>query len=222
MKKSSYKEHLDSITLDIEFLVISVIQGVALGTLAENITKYVANFQFEYWPYILAGFLLVLTFWSQAIIHALSFIDWPLDMLHSMLYFLVSLIEIMAFHFIGQPLLWFGFNLGFFVAAGLLYLWDLKMINQHRDLFKGSPARLALYKHMYTRQLFEMKVILPLGIIFITGCFLLILNFPDFFINQHYHPVLGVLQALIGLGVLIDSVINFKRRAVLIGRLEAI
>jgi len=182
----------------------------------------VANFQFEYWPYIISGFLLVLTFWSQAIIHALSFIDWPTDMLHTLLYFLVSLIEVMAFHFIGMPVYWFGFILAFFVAASLLYYWDLRMIWRHKAAFSDTPADLALYHHILSRQLFEMKVIVPAGIIFILICYLLVLTQPNFFISQHYHPILGVAQALFGLFVLVDSLKNFNKRSRLITQASTI
>lgn len=91
------KERLDQFVLDIEFLLISVVQGVALGALAAGAIEPLATMDYQYFPYIVAGFLLILTFWSQAIVHSLSFINWPLDLGHNFLYFLASLVEVLAF-----------------------------------------------------------------------------------------------------------------------------
>ncbi len=57
------QEKLDQFTLDIEFLLISVVQGVALGALATGASIPLSNMDLQYWPYILSGFLLILTFW---------------------------------------------------------------------------------------------------------------------------------------------------------------
>src|ERR1700754_633124 len=103
------RERLDQFVLDIEFLLISAVQGVALGALAGAASEPISSLNFQYWPYILSGFLLILTFWSQAIIHSLSFIKWPLDLWHNFLYFLMGLIEFLAFNHLQDPLRWFVF-----------------------------------------------------------------------------------------------------------------
>ena len=41
--------NLDQTVVDIEFLLISVIQGVALATLATNAVSPISNLQIEYW-----------------------------------------------------------------------------------------------------------------------------------------------------------------------------
>lgn len=212
------KARLDQFVVDIEFLLISVIQGVALGALATNATEIIKIFQFEYWLYIVSGFLFILNFWSQAIIHTLSFIDWPLDMTHNFLYFLVSLIEVMAFSQLMNPLGWFTFISLFFVLAYCLYWFDLSLIKKHKEKFQETDSRKKLYDHIIKRELFEFKALLPLGLLFnILAALFIFLN-PNLFIKNNFHIFLIFFQALFGLGVLIDSVKNFKKRSQLISQ----
>ena len=105
-----------------------MVQGVALGALGTAASQPLSNLDFQYWPYILSGFLLILTFWSQAIIHSLSFIKWPLDIRHNFLYFLAGLVEFLAFEHLQDPLRWFIFQLLFVIVASVLYYIDLKLI----------------------------------------------------------------------------------------------
>ncbi|MBI3485366.1 hypothetical protein HY025_00310 [Candidatus Daviesbacteria bacterium] len=183
------REKLDGIVLDIEFLLISVVQGVALVSLADNSSHIISNLHFEYWLYVLSGLLLILIFWSQAIIHALSFIDWPMDLVHSFLYFLVSLVEIMAFSAMDNPLLWFGFIVGLFVVAAGLYIFDLNLIKKHESVFNTKQKKL-LFNHILSRQLFELKFLVPAGFIFNLSAFLLIYFFKDIFLENRFHLTL--------------------------------
>lgn len=87
MPLNSTKEGVVAIALDIEFILISVIQGMALQMLAGKAIEVFGKFQSEYYFYIFSGFVLILIFWSQSIIHALSFIHWPISLTHTFLYF---------------------------------------------------------------------------------------------------------------------------------------
>lgn len=69
------KNRLDQFVLDIEFLLISVVQGVVLATLAASAVGPITKLQFEFWLYIISAFLVIIIFWSNAIVHALSFIS---------------------------------------------------------------------------------------------------------------------------------------------------
>ncbi len=91
------REHLDGTVVDIEFLLIAVIQGFALATLAVDSDAVISGRDWIYWPYVLAAFILILNFWSLAIIHSISFISWPFDLIHTLLYFLVAFVEVAAF-----------------------------------------------------------------------------------------------------------------------------
>ncbi len=209
------REKLDQFVLDIEFLLISVVQGVALGALASSASQPLSQMQFQYWPYIVSGFLLILTFWSQAIIHSLSFIKWPLDLTHNFLYFLAGLVEFLAFEHLTDPFRWFIFQFVFVAVAALLYLVDLRLIKQHKTDFKTEREK-ELYKHILEEQQNEMKTLIPTGFIFNGLAVYLIWVYPEFFITQGYHIIIVGLQVLFNLVIIAVSLKSFKKRSKLI------
>jgi hypothetical protein len=73
---------LDQLVLDIELVLISVVHGVALSTLAIEGGPKVAAMEPLVLLYLATGLLFVLSFWSVAIIHAISFAMWPMDLGH--------------------------------------------------------------------------------------------------------------------------------------------
>lgn len=209
---------LDNIIVDIEFLLISVIQGVALATLAANAANSISNLQIEYWLYILSAFVLLLIFWSQAIIHVLSFIDWPFELTHNFLYFLTSFIEVIAFTHMTRPLFWFIFMFAFVLSSGILYLADLKFIQSRKIRYEKIPAGKVLYTNIIKEQKFSLAMFVPLGLLFNFTAFLLILIFPKYFLEQKFHVFLAIIQTLFGIGILIKSVRSFRQRSDLIKR----
>lgn len=210
------KAKLDAFVLDIEFLLISVVQGVALAALAGSAVVPISNFQFEYWPYIATAFIFILIFWSQAIIHALSFIDWPLNLGHTFLYFLASFVEVMTFSQIQNPLKWFEFVFAFFVVAAFLYIHDLQLIKAHKPLFQDTPKRQTLYANILSDHLFELRVLVPAGFIFNFVALSLIRLLPEVFIGYHYHLMLILVQTIFSIVTLVHSMKSFKRRTRLI------
>jgi hypothetical protein len=209
------KDKLDQFTLDIEFLLISIVQGVAIAALGGEAVKIIAAAQWQYIPYIVAGFLFILIFWSGAIIHAVSFIDWPLDLTHNFFYFLASLIEVIAFGFMDNPLVWFITIFFFFLAAEVLYIIDYKLILSRKDVFE-SKAQIKLYTDLIAEQRFELSTIVPAGIIFNAICIFLIYTNPQLFLGQQYHLVLICLQVLFSFGFLALIIKSFKKRSHLI------
>lgn len=210
------KDKLNQFTLDIEFLLISVVQAAALGALAGAASEPLSNLDFQYWPYILSGFLLILTFWSQAIVHALSFIRWPLDLAHNFLYFLLGLVEFLAFAHLGDPLRWFIFQLIFFIVASVLYFVDLRLIKIGQAHFDKTRAEVALYKHILNEQVREIKTLLPMGLIFNTTAVYLIWKFPETFLAAHNHVYIVGIQVLLTIYILSVSLTSFKVRSRLI------
>lgn len=210
------KKALDQFAVSIEFLLISVVQGAALAALATYTAIAVDTLRIATILYITASFLIILNFWSQAIIHTLSFIDWPLDMIHNFLYFLIAFIEIIAFAHITNPLAWFGFMSLFFLAAGLLYLFDLHLIRMHEKKFDATESGKTLYRHIIHRELFEAKILVPLAILYTLGCFLAIYFFPNLFLIKNYQIALIGIQVSFASFSLYDSVRNFNTRTKLI------
>lgn len=215
MKGHFSRERLNQFVLDIEFLLISIIQGLALAVLAGEAVTPISQLQFEYWPYILTAFLTILTFWSQAIIHALSFVKWPINITHSFLYFLVSFVEVMTFYHIKNPQEWYIFTFLFFMVVTVLYFFDLRMIKASKEHFT-SPKEMKLYEHIYRGQLFDMKTLLPAALVFNAASFVLIKLYPSAFLNNNMHVIIGSLQALFTFLFLANSLFSFRKRTQLI------
>lgn len=209
------KEKLDQFVLDIEFLLISVVQGVALAALAASAAGPIGDFKLEYFPYIISSFIFVLNFWSQAIIHTLSFIDWPFDLTHNFLYFLVSFVEVMAFSHLTDPFKWFGFISLFFVVAAFLYLFDFSLIKKHEKKFQDTKRSRDLFQHIVKRQTFELFTLLPLGLAYNVLSFVALLVFPKIFLENHYHVILALIQMMFGIFVMVDFMKSFKKRSAL-------
>jgi len=214
-RRSFGKERLDQFTLDIEFLLISVVQGVALSALATAAFNPISNLSLEYWLYIVSAFLIIIIFWSQAIIHALSFVNWPLDLLHNFLYFTFSFIEVITFAEMTSPLRWFAFNTVLFFVALILYIVDLRIIKSREKDFTTEAGK-KLYTHIYGEQMRELKSLVPLGLAYNLIAFYLIQNNPQLFLDQHAHLILIGIQVIFEIGVLTVALISFKKRSRLI------
>lgn len=175
------RERLDGTAVDIEFLLIAVIQGLALTTLAVASEPVIGEAEWIYAPYVLAGFVLILNFWALAIIHSISFISWPFDLVHTLLYFLVGFVEVAGFTEVTHPARWFVFMFVFFLVSALLYAWDMKMIREREreEGLDGRPARRALYAVVARDQMVQLRVMLPGALIFHGAIVLLLWLRPD-------------------------------------------
>lgn len=205
-------ERLNNLSLDIEFLLISVVQGVALASLATGSAPLLADLRWETMLYIIASFILILSFWSQAIIHSLSFIDWPLNLPHNFLYILAAFIEVVIFLHLEDPLRWFGFMSIFFLITCFLYAIDLKMIKERKEKFL-TKKQLKLYEHILDEQKYEFKTFLPAAVIFCALSFVAIYKFPTTFITNHFHLALIGIQTAFSIYVLATSIKSYKKRA---------
>lgn len=213
MKDMVRKEKLDQMVIDAEFLLISVVQGVALAALASFAAPIIGHLDFEHILYAISAFIFILIFWAEAISHVISFIDWPLDLTHNFLYFLASFIEVMAFYYLTDPLKWFGFITLFLIVVGLLYIQDLKLIKERE---KKLIKKKGLYENILKKQIADLTVLLPAGLLFSIGSTFFIFYFPGFFIDSHIHIVLIGSQVAFGLFVLVKSIGDFKSRLLLL------
>lgn len=210
------RNELDTIAIDIEFLLISIIQGLALQFLVASAVGPIQDIQYESWPYIASAFLLLLIFWSQGIIHALSFIKWPIDLMHTFLYFLASFLEVLTFYQIANPLRWYLFSTVFLIAGSFMYTYDFLMIEKSRSLFMKTASLKKLYRHMHGQQKKELRFFVPLALIGNAGAAGAIYLYPDLFIAGKMHVVIACFQLASSVLLLIITVKNFRRRSVLL------
>ena len=103
MKFSAARSELDAMVVEIELTLVSIIQGVALTVLIENAHATIAEPKFYFWPYVLAGLLVIFVFWSRAVLHIITVIRWPLEFGHNFLYIACALVEAILFAQLGKP-----------------------------------------------------------------------------------------------------------------------
>jgi hypothetical protein len=210
------RERLDGTVVDIEFLLIAVIQGFALATLAVDSETVITEGMWVYFPYILAAFILILNFWALAIQHSISFIAWPFDLTHTLLYLLVAFVEVASFSQITHPGTWFVFMLAFFIVSGMLYAWDLKMIRDRRAEFEDTPARRTLYAHILNWQESEVRFLLPSAIGFELVVVGVLWQWPALILEENRHLWVISAQLLFGLAYLAVIMRGYRRRQELI------
>src|ERR1044072_6530326 len=146
------RRELDQIVLDVEFVLLSVIQGVALTTLGIEGVPVLRAQDPVALVFLASGLLFLLAFWAGALIHAVSFVRWPIDLPHYFFYFAVGLLEIVTFAQMQHPRAWFAASVAFYVLGAALYAYDLSMIaawcaGVERD---GDARR--LYAHIRDRR----------------------------------------------------------------------
>lgn len=204
------RRELDTLVLDVEFVLISVVQGVALTTLAVESTAVLRTGHFEAWPYALSGLLFVLTFWSAALIHAISFVRWPMDLVHYFFYFGLALLECLTFSQLEHPRGWFALSIACYVVTLALYAYDFFLIRRRRTFFEGSEAERALYHHIEARQRLEFLLLVPGGLVFCVAAWRLLATRPEAAF------ALGVSQAVVSAAFLASLVRSFARRQALL------
>jgi hypothetical protein len=186
MKFSAARSDLDSMVVEIELTLVSIIQGVALTVLIENAHSLVAEWQLFYWPYVIAGLLVIFVFWSRAVLHIITVIRWPLEFGHNFLYIASALVEAVLFAQLGKPAAWFGFGAAFIAIGWSLFVYDLRLIHARmRD--SAGPVSNQLSARVLRDQRFNIAVLLP-GIFLLNLLFLFAIRaWPDFFLAHNGH-----------------------------------
>ena len=80
---SEGRRELDSVVINIELTLVSIIQGVALFFLTDNARALLSIQRAGAFLYVAAGLCVIFIFWSRSIIHTLTLIRWPLEFGHN-------------------------------------------------------------------------------------------------------------------------------------------
>lgn len=211
MSRREAKLELDKAVVGIELTLISIIQGLALAVLASAAVQPMLQLQWETWPYIVTGLLVILIFWSRSLIHTLSFIGWPLEFGHTFGYFGATLIEAAALTQVADPQAWFALNACYAIAVWGLYAWDLRVVRrQARDF--ATPDERALYDDIVHDQRWNIVVLMPLAIVFQGLSWWFIHRYPATMLQGRWHLVLIGLTILFSLHYLVEGVRLLGRR----------
>lgn len=209
--KSDAKTALDATVVNIELTLISIIQGLALGVLASASVDPIVQLQWQVWPYIAVGLLVVLIFWSRALLHTLSFIGWPLEFGHTFVYFGATLLEAVALTQVGNPQRWFALNALYALAVWGLYAYDLRIVRRHADDF-GTVDEQALLTDIVGDQRLNIRLMMPAAIAFQGLCWWLVHAYPATFLAGGWHLLLIGLTLLFSVNYLHGGVRLLQRR----------
>jgi len=207
MKFSAARSELDSMIVGIELTLVSIIQGVALTVLIENAHGVISKWQLYFWPYVIAGLLVIFVFWSRAVLHIITVIRWPLEFSHNFLYIACALVEAVLFAQIGKPAAWFGFGAVFIAIGWALFVYDLRLIHSRmRD--SAGPMSNQLSARVLRDQWLNIAVLLPAMLLLNLFCAIVVRTWPERFIGGNAHIWLIALQ-LIGFAGYLFYVVRF-------------
>jgi len=200
------RKELDSMVVEIELTLCSIIQGVALYFLVDNARLVLSGGQSVAWPYVATGLLIILLFWSRSLIHTLTLIRWPLEFVHNFFYIACALLESLAFTRLADPFMWFALTALYAVVVWGLFVWDRRLVAlRSRD--SAGPVGSRLYAMVGADQWLNIVFIIPVIFVFNAGSALAIYARPQFFIQRQGHLILIALQA-IGLLFYLASVLR--------------
>ncbi len=186
MKFSAARSDLDAMVVEIELTLVSIIQGVALTVLIENAYRAIAEPQLFFWPYVIAGLLVIFVFWSRAVLHIITVIRWPLEFGHNFLYIACALVEAVLFAQLGKPLSWFGFGAAFIGIGWTLFVYDLRLIHAR---MRDSPGQASnrLYAQVRRDQWLNIGLLLPVMFSLNLLAAIFIRTRPDVFLARNAH-----------------------------------
>lgn len=186
MKFSAARSELDSMVVEIELTLVSIIQGVALTVLIENAHSMISESRLLFWPYVVAGLLVIFVFWSRAVLHIITVIRWPLEFGHNFLYIACALVEAILFAQVGKPAAWFAFATGFTAIGWTLFVYDLRLIHARmRD--SAGPISNQLSARVLRDQRLNIGVLLPAMFFLNLFCAIAVRGWPEKFVGANAH-----------------------------------
>lgn len=200
---SHFREHaernLGAIAVAIEFTLISVMVGVILFPQMDFAAALLRDLKFEYWPYIVSGLIFILFLWTLVISHALTFVGWPIDLGHNLLYIVLSMVFAIQMHFLADPVGWWALTIASAMVGGVVTWYDRKLIQKRVANAQGAAVKLydtALEtQHAIFRR---FPVFLGLSIFSLA----VIVLFPNLFLEMKGHVVLVMIQiAVMGMAL---------------------
>lgn len=199
---SSARRELDSVVINIELTLVSIIQGVALFFLTDNARALLSKEHAGASVYVVAGLCVIFIFWSRSVIHTLTLIRWPLEFGHNFFYIACALGEAILFTRLDNPLAWFQLSAAYAGIVWLLFIYDMRLIHA-RIAESCDDAERALYASARSDQLLNIYLLVPLLIILNLVSAFAIWRWPDLFIARGGHLWLISAQIVSFIGYLI-------------------
>jgi hypothetical protein len=213
--QSEGRRELDTLVINVELTLASIIQGVALFFLTDNARAVFTMRHWDSFPYVAAGLCVIFIFWSRSIIHTLTLIRWPMEFGHNFFYIGCALGEAILFSRLDNPLAWFQLSATYAAAVWLLFIYDMRLIHA-RIAESRNDADRVLYARAQADQLFNIRVLVPLLFSLNLSCALAIRIWPDLFITRGGHVWLIIAQLVSFIGYLTYIGRHFRKIAQLL------
>lgn len=211
------RRELDSVVINIELTLVSIIQGVALFFLTDNARAILPKEHVSAFLYVAAGLCVIFIFWSRSVIHTLTLIRWPLEFGHNFFYIACALGEAILFTRLDDPLAWFQLSAAFAGIVWLLFIYDMRLIRA-RVAESHDDSERALYGRARSDQLLNICVLVPALIVLNLVSAFAIWRWPDLFIARARHVWLIGAQLLSFIGYLFYTTRYFSAIAPLLLR----
>ena len=183
---SEGRRELDSVVVNIELTLVSIIQGVALFFLTDNARALMSMRHWDALLYVAAGLCVIFVFWSRSVIHTLTLIRWPLEFGHNFFYIGCALGEAILFSRLDNPLAWFQLSAAYACIVWLLFIYDMRLI--HARLAESrADSEHALYARARSDQSLNICLLVPLLIALNLLAAVAIWRWPDLFIARAGH-----------------------------------
>jgi len=211
------RRELDSVVINIELTLVSIIQGVALFFLTDNARGLLVTQHMSASLYVAAGLCVIFIFWSRSVIHTLTLIRWPLEFGHNFFYIACALGEAILFSRLDNPLAWFQLSTAYAGIVWLLFIYDMRLIRARIAESRADSER-ALYAFARSDQLLNIRLLAPLLIALNLLSAFVIWRWPQFFIARAGHIWLISIQLLSFIGYLFYTSRYFSAIAPLVLR----
>jgi hypothetical protein len=209
------RRELDSVVINIELTLVSIIQGVALFFLTDNARGLLSTQHATASLYVAAGLCVIFIFWSRSVIHTLTLIRWPLEFGHNFFYIACALGEAILFSRLDNPLAWFQLSAAYAGIVWLLFVYDMRLIRARTAESRDDSER-ALYARARSDQLLNICLLAPLLIALNLVSAFAIWRWPNLFIARAYHVWLISIQLLSFIGYLFYTSRHFSAIAPLV------
>jgi hypothetical protein len=186
---------LEGLATSVELTLASVLQGIALAILVPKIVDLITSGAVAKLPYIPASLLLLFMVWVLFISHAISFITWPFDPLHNLLYFLIVSSEAVLLFFLDKPAQWFLSLVGFGLLLGFSCWYNQGLLQRSASRCITAAAR-ELYGHILYEQRVGLQVMSGYCLVGLAGFGALQLR-PDLGLAQELGWVVTGLGAMV-------------------------
>jgi hypothetical protein len=214
---SEGRRELDSVVINIELTLVSIIQGVALFFLTDNARGLLSTQHASASLYLAAGLCVIFIFWSRSVIHTLTLIRWPLEFGHNFFYIGCALGEAILFSRLDNPLTWFQLSAAYAGVVWLLFIYDMRLIHARLAESRADSER-ALYARATSDQLLNIRLLVPMLIVLNVVAAFAIWRWPDLFIARAGHIWLISTQLLSFIGYLFYTSRYFSAIAPLVLR----